>query len=754
MSKEKYIPNESVTVEEKQIAERLEADTDKIYRTRVRLYSYYDRFKDYLPTLEDGNKAHWNELEEWVDSGELEKKLNLEELKKQLDPKRFQLKARSLLNSIKKAVSIYKELKVLGGDKPINSKLDKGPAGGFYRFRMEELGKARAELDEFRSKIEENREEYSLAGEDNFLNKEERSELRAELSDEYRELFDKNKEFINSNPEAFLAVAYDQIEEAKEIFDGNGTIVETPFVREKMSRIADLVNSHKPAFIHGELGSGKTEIAKHLIRSKLQNKYLARLWEAEHPKPEEMSDEKYEQDKEKALKEMPQREEILQIRGMRGLEKEDILSRTIIEREEIPPVGELIGLEKEAWERWEKEHADEYKADPKIREQHRSLFAERFKSSIKTTEVLSPIFQAMKEGRPVLIDEMNAIPHHVLIVLNDIVNRMPGDTVYTPTGESIIVQDGFCIIGTGNWKPEDGKMYVGRSPIDAAFLSRFGTVDYDFLPNSKLFGGEAGDPEIVREIRQGNEMFRMMVIRLLDSEKGANLPEGSVKKLKDLSSCARILQDVFSSGNGPQYREGGNQMNPSDILQENVLSLRHLIPIVEHWKRDGFTRSLDDYLFLDYVDRSKARPREMRYIYQVLQTNGFFSPSEGWPDSNSTVAEISKINSLSINRKIYGVDTFTGNEKPIPEKTVKMEYLGPKEVIEELFGPVPERKVFPSSVLRPEKEALSEEDIIAKAEMKKRLNRMKTLSGSIMKSHNNKRVKNAEAEGSIKKVIK
>ena len=65
----------------------------------------------------------------------------------------------------------------------------------------------------------------------------------------------------------------------------------------------------------------------------------------------------------------------------------------------------------------------------------------------------------MKEGRPLIIDEMNAIPHHVLIAMNDLLLRRPDETVYPPiAGEPPFkVADGFVVIATGNFKPDDGK---------------------------------------------------------------------------------------------------------------------------------------------------------------------------------------------------------------------------------------------------------------------------------------------------------
>ena len=61
--------------------------------------------------------------------------------------------------------------------------------------------------------------------------------------------------------------------------------------------------------------------------------------------------------------------------------------------------------------------------------------------------------------------------------------------------------------------------------------------------------------------------------------------------------------------------------------------MRHLLRILKPLARQGYQYPLDVYLFEDFVSRSSARPKEMKYLYEMLQTQGdFFKDTDGWPN--------------------------------------------------------------------------------------------------------------------------
>ncbi len=289
---------------------------------------------------------------------------------------------------------------------------------------------------------------------------------------------------------------------------------------------------------------------------------------------------------------------------------------------------------------------------------------------------------------------MNAVPHHVLIALNDILMRQPGNLVQVPLpgAPAITVQPGYCFIGTGNYKPEDGERYVGRQQMDAAFLSRFAVISYDYLPMSEQ-GGSQDAPE-------NNELFHMAVARLIDQDLQLYAPEGSLEKLKGICRVARIFQNIVSDrtvANEFYAIVKGAKVNPKAVLKENVLSIRHLLPIIDTWKKSGYSTSLEDALYDTYVSKSDARPEEKLYIYYILQMVGnVFSKNEGWPDALVNPNDVTTYRSTE--KRLYSIDKNTNT----PSRTVQsfnLVHYSTKALVGELFGAVPKRQDVRTGVL-------------------------------------------------------
>ncbi|MDW8034678.1 MAG: AAA family ATPase [Nitrososphaerota archaeon] len=700
---------------------RLKVENDKIFRSLIPYFSDHELELEYtingktetrkIPFVREiltskgerrevtiSPESFWDyigKLTEQQLREEFERKLGWHDQTVQNDEKErlvLENKINSLIRKAQNGLAIHQQ---------IQSSLEDRVTREFKNFRLRELVRARKALRELEIKMEANRmsleEAYggeSTGGPD--------FDLIMFLEEEYKRLYQQYQDLLHSSPEAFIWKAYQNLIEIKRVFDERGTMVETPYVREKVSHILhEIQEGKRPVFIHGELSTGKTELAKHICRRYLSRPYLER-WEKEHPKP---SDPKKIEEWEEARR---QAMEPLEVRGVRSLEKEDLTTTTLLEREEKQLPEEYVKSLMKAKQRFEEEVIKPAASSIPDEEERRKFTEEALKSleeaylanlrssGIITVEKLSPIFQAMKEGRPVIIDEINAIPHHVLIVLNDIITRKPGDIVFTPRGEAIKIQEGFAIIATGNWKPEDSILYPGRSVLDAAFLSRFGIVEYDYLPQNIALEKPDVEPETLRKERQENELFMMLMVRLIDNNLGAYLPEDGIEQLKRLASAARLIQDVFSGKLvSTAYYARGGKIDPKDVLKENVLAFRQLFPIIERWKREGFVRPLDDYLFLEYVYRSSARPEEMKYLYNILQTMfGFFQDSD-WPQSTGESDEdVKKIRDYNIVRKMYGVDSLSLASRPIPIET-NVRYFSPLEIIEHIYGPIPERTTYP-----------------------------------------------------------
>ena len=102
-----------------------------------------------------------------------------------------------------------------------------------------------------------------------------------------------------------------------------------------------------------------------------------------------------------------------------------------------------------------------------------------------------PMVRAMKEGRPIILDEINAIPAEILKRLNIIMQLQPGQkyTVQEDSGMEVTVASGFCIIATMN---EKSHRYRGVEELSTEFRERFGVniakikyPDQDVTPGSE-----------------------------------------------------------------------------------------------------------------------------------------------------------------------------------------------------------------------------------------------------------------------------
>ena len=91
--------------------------------------------------------------------------------------------------------------------------------------------------------------------------------------------------------------------------------------------------------------------------------------------------------------------------------------------------------------------------------------------------VAGPLVRAMDSGRPVILDEINAMPPELLKRLNKIMQLRPGDTftIQEDSGREVTVKPGFCIIATAN---EKSKRYKGVEDLSVEFQNRFGANIY------------------------------------------------------------------------------------------------------------------------------------------------------------------------------------------------------------------------------------------------------------------------------------
>jgi MoxR-like ATPase len=468
-------------------------------------------------------------------------------------------------------------------------------------------------------------------------------EVRSALDKNYRA----EKEIASSSPEAFYAMHMWQLSKYREQLQ-DGRIVETPYVRERMDDIEAHVRAGVPVLIYGHLGSGKTELAMHIARSRFKKDAIV-ISGSKHTAQSELYG-----------------HQILTIESLKTEDVDQYLR-------EVEGRYSAWLKEKKSYLRGLTEHereGEKNRAHDRIVE----AYMAQFKSGTISKFFLGPIYRAMQEGKIIIIDEVNAIPHEVLISLNHILTRKAGDkvSVQQNSGSEVTVAEGYGVLLTGNLNQGDDR-YVDRQDMDPAFLSRQYKVEYDYLPQP-IEGS-------MNEASEQSELFHLEIAKFLDRMTNVELPIGASRKLWDLARAARVTQDVFAGKDlqGFYFTQPGVSASVKYTLQEAVLSLRALDKVLSRWQSDGFRYELDYYLYTEFVSQS-TRPSDRAYLYQIFKDRFDFFKSPGWEQSPN-YGKAGVVSSFSV--------AVPKNQGP------KTEFLTPRKVVNMAFGKAPDRKEWP-----------------------------------------------------------
>lgn len=306
---------------------------------------------------------------------------------------------------------------------------------------------------------------------------------------------------------------------------------------------------------------------------------------------------------------------------------------------------------------------------------HQILAVDKETGSTVSDYFLGPIYRAMQEGRPVIIDEVNAIPHEVLISLNHILTRRVGDkvSVQQNSGTTVEIKEGYGVIMTGNLNQGQEK-YIDRQDMDPAFLSRLYKLEYDYLPQNT-------DGSLEAEAGEGNELFHLMLARAIDKNGNLEAPRDSILKLWNLAKAARVTEDVFAGREVSKafYFQQGASRSVRYLLKESVLSIRAIDNIITQWQNDGYGREVDYYLWKEFVSQSTVAS-DKAYLYQMLKDRFGFFTSAGW-EQNPQYGSGGVIASFDV--------------KPPKNAPTKSQFFGPREVVAFAYGKPPERKEWP-----------------------------------------------------------
>ncbi len=474
-----------------------------------------------------------------------------------------------------------------------------------------------------------------------------KSAILDKTNNRLNEIENEHQELLDSSPEAYFGLQLKELKEYKKDL-GKGQIVETPYVKRQAEDITTHLRANKPVMLSGHLGSGKTELAMHVAKNYINK-------------------------------------EALVVSGSKHTSLAEFYGHQVLEIEKTNK-EELDNFTKEVEQKfneWLKENS-EVDENEKNRAHDRILqtYLTQFKDGTISDFFLGPIYQAMDEGRPVIIDEVNAIPHETLISLNHILTRQVGEkiNVQQNTGTQVEVKEGFGIIGTGNLdqgqEDQDQERYIGLQNMSPAFRSRFYELEHDYLPQKTEGNLEDGADE-------ENELFHLSLAKVMDKNGNIEAPKNSIKKLWNLAKSAKVTQDVFAGKeiDSAYYFQESGPANRSTkyLLKESVMSIRGIENILEQWKKEGYEKELDYYVWKEFVSQSTVAS-DKAYLYQQLKDRFNFFQSKGW-EQNPDYGKGGVVNTFDIEAP----------KNPSAEK----QFWGPRETVKYAFGKPPERAKWP-----------------------------------------------------------
>ena len=545
---------------------------------------------------------------------------------------------------------------------------------------------------------------------------------RSVVTDRLRDRIDKaresERELETVSPESYALIkGLEFRNHIKELTEGK--VVATPYVKEHLSRVKHNIAEGRPTFLHGHLGSGKTEIAITAAREAAIEKAALEKAQTEcqayiNENPDSTKSERLEvlsrsyhntkRSFDKALREgdksAAKQFTPLIISGSKDLTSQDLFSDKTLKLTKFnskPLLEHKKELDAEI-AAWQHEHPEDARDSEKSRQEAGNILElykltnqQAFGTEVET--VKQAVYRAVEEGRPVIIDEVNAIPSAVLISLNDILQRRPGESCYIPQTGPVKIKPGFSIIMTGNLN-QGNVSYFGTEDLNPAFLSRLDVIEHDYLPMSD------SDPSYKEQADPSkNELFQVVLAYLADRQGNLELPEmeKSLQKIFALSQLSHETGLIF----GGKWRESealqtssGDEVEPR--LEKSVLSIRNLLNVLKEWDK-GSEKDLDKALWDGFIS-NMTNPDDQNLMLGLAKRYGFFQESDGW----------------HIEIKARGSGFTSLNEAhpgPFTHKRKTPEVYSVHKVIEALYGPGPEREAYPDAIELDEIEELIDDEV-------------------------------------------
>ena len=163
------------------------------------------------------------------------------------------------------------------------------------------------------------------------------------------------------------------------------------------------------------------------------------------------------------------------------------------------------------------------------------------------------VAKAMREGKPVIIDEVNKADAGVVAVLNGLLE----DNILTlPSGEVVEAAPGFCVIATMN--PPISGLYEGVEPLSGEFIRRFSIHEFDYLPFEQ-------ELEILKKTGKYkvNEKYIERLLMAATKLREKYIQEGAIDRPVSTRALKRIVARVRDYGD---HLPGGKKKRKDEQL--------------------------------------------------------------------------------------------------------------------------------------------------------------------------------------------
>ncbi len=215
-----------------------------------------------------------------------------------------------------------------------------------------------------------------------------------------------------------------------------------------------------------------------------------------------------------------------------------------------------------------------------------------------------PATKALREGIPLLIDEIDLVPHSIIGRIQDLLTRRPGDTITIQENgdEEILIPKGFIVMATGNIR---SRKYF-REKLDPAFLRRYWQTEVTYLPL--------------------NETHDILLAGLIDRQGALRIGnrQTDLEDLKNFCQAAKLVQDVFTGEKTDFMGEGADASRGIGAsLEKATLSIGDLLDIIKAWKAEDFTRPLEDFILSEFIQSQTVR-QDQSNLVKIFCLHGFF----------------------------------------------------------------------------------------------------------------------------------